>query len=140
MKNWLILSIVGVSLSGCAINEPTDSWQGLTTEIDPATSPLDCGNFPLPDEMTGNTLVYGVGAANDLETYRVCAEANKAIAAEHVTQIAQLKIARAGLVDAGQAQQRIAQMRLEMLEDERRHNFWQNVGQWVLIVGLAFAL
>jgi len=72
---------------------------------------------------------------NDLEDYRQCSEANEAIAGEHVLQIGQLKLARKGLTEAGQAQRRIADMKETMLQDERKHHFWQSLGYWVLIAG-----
>jgi len=59
---------------------------------------------------------------------------------EHAAQIGQLKVARKALVEAGQAQRNIADMRQEMLEDERRHHFWQSIGYWVAIIGMGLAL
>jgi hypothetical protein len=70
----------------------------------------------------------------------VCSEANEALVDQHSAQIAQLKIARKGLVEAGIAQRNIADMRETMLIDERRHNFWNNLGLYAVIVGMGFAL
>ena len=72
--------------------------------------------MPRPDEVIGQSIVYETAGA--LEAYRVCSEANEAIAAEHVQQIGQLKLARKGLTEAGQAQRNIADMRQEMLADD----------------------
>ncbi len=130
MRMWLTFLLVGV-LSGCASQAP-NPWADLETETTPATEPLRCV-MPLPDEIQGQSIKYDSAAA--LEAYRVCSEANAAIAAEHAKQIDQLKIARKALVDAGIAQRNIATMKQEMLDDERRHHFWQSLGYWALIIG-----
>lgn len=127
--------LVGV-LSGCATTAP-DHWQGLDVDISPATTPIHCV-LPLPDEVIGQSIVYETSLA--LEAYRVCAEANEDIVSEHALQIHQLKLARKGLTEAGQAQRRIADMKQEMLDDERKHNFFQKIGLYVVIVGMGMAL
>jgi hypothetical protein len=71
---------------------------------------------------------------------RDCAEANYAIASEHVTQIDNMRESVQHLADAGQAQYRIAQMKQEMLDDERKHNFYTSIGYWVVIIALGAAL
>jgi hypothetical protein len=126
-------------LSACA-TAPVDHWADLTTDTDPATTPLDCGKFPLPSAVVDGDLVYDNDGANRLEAYRACSEANEGIAAEHVMQIAELKIVRKELTAAGRAQQSIADLRLEALTDERQHNFWTSIGYWVVIIGMGFAL
>lgn len=139
MRKWLLFLIVGGSLSGCA-SAPVDPWQGLTVDTKAAVRHIDCGSFPLPSEVIGESIVYDQAAVNDLEAYRACTEDNAALVDLHADQIGQLKIARAALVDAGKAQRNIAVMRLEMLEDERRHNAWKSLGYWIAIIGMASAL
>ncbi len=135
MKRLAIFLIAGV-LSGCA-SVPANPWQGLTTETDPATRPIDCGRFPLPTQSTETTITYDKEGANKLEAYRECSEANQDIADENADAVDSLKVARKGLTEAGQSQRNIADMRLQMLEDERRHHLIQSVGYWVVILGLA---
>ena len=125
-------------LSGCA-TEPINPWAGLTVETQPAASPIDCGGFPLPTGQVGEVIQYDNEGVNDLEAFRVCSEANHDIVTEHAAQIGELKVVRKALVEAGQAQRNIATMREEMLEDERKHNFWMNIGQWFLIAVLGVA-
>jgi len=84
--------------------------------------------------------VYDNAGANDLEDYRKCSESNAAIARQHALQINQLKIARAEIVEAGQMQRNIAEMRSQQLDDERKHNAWMSIGYWVVIIGLGSAL
>jgi len=107
----------------------------LDTETDPAAKSLDCGPFPLPSGATNDEIRYDEAGVNALDSYRLCSETNEANVDEHAAQIGQLKIVRKGLTEAGQAQRRIADMKQQMLEDERRHHFWQSLGYWVLIGG-----
>jgi len=132
----LVLSLISLGLVSCATQTP-DPWQGLETEIEAATTPLDCGSFPLPSEEYKTHVVYDKASLNDLNDYRQCSEANEGIAGEHAMQIDQLKIARKGLTEAGQAQRNVAEMRQTMLNDERRHNLFMSLGYWVIILGLA---
>ena len=41
------------------------------TETAAATTPLDCGNFPLPVDSSATGIAYDVDGINDLEAYRV---------------------------------------------------------------------
>ena len=134
MKRSLTFLIVGLSLSGCATVQE-DPWSELTVETEPAVTALDCGRFPMPASSGEAGITYDVSGVNALEAYRTCSEANEAIANEHAAQVDQLKIAREALTEAGQAQRNVALMRQEMLEEERRHHFWQSLGYWVLIIG-----
>ena len=138
---YLTFLIVFVSLlSGCASTPPNNPWIGLNAGLSPATTPLDCGKFPIPSEVVDTGVIYNKAALNDLDAYRVCSEANEAIASEHALQIHQLKFARKGLTEAGQAQRRIADMKQEMLDDERKHNFFEKIGLYVVILGMGVAL
>lgn len=130
IKRYLLLLVF---FSGCATVTP-DPWQDLDVDLSPATEPLYCV-MPRPDEVVGQSIVYTT--AHALEAYRVCSEANEAIASEHAQQIDQLKISRKGLTEAGQAQRQISEMRDEMLRDERKHNFFEKIGLYVLVIGLA---
>ena len=139
MRILLTFLLVGV-ISGCVSAPPENPWADLTVETDPAVVSLDCGSFPLPGEVVGNAIVYDLQGTNDLEAYRVCAEANQGIADQNAAQVDDLKQVRASLTSAGAHQRNIAQMRLEMLEDERQHNFWTTIGYWAVIIGLGAAL
>lgn len=137
MKLLPIFLLVGV-LSACATTPAPNPWDGLTVDTKPAAQPVDCGSFPLPSERIGDDIVYNNAGLNDLDDYRACSEANKAIVVEHAAQIGQLKVARKNLVEAGQAQRRIADLRAEILEDERKHMFWERLGLWAIaIAGVA---
>ncbi len=138
MKKLVLFLILG-ALASCA-SEPPQRWQGLTTETEPSARPLDCGSFPFPSDFNDEQVVYDQSGVNELEAYRLCSEANETIANENANTVDQLKVARKGLVEAGQAQENIANMRQEMLEDERRHNFFEKIGLYVVIIGLGASL
>ena len=136
MKISLIFLISFVALlSGCATQAPSN-WDGLDVDMSAATTPLDCGGFPAPTEGA----VYDKAGFNDLNEYRKCSEDNEAIAAELAAEVDQLKISRKGLTEAGQAQEDIAAMKQEMLDDERQHNFYTSIGYWILIIAMGAAL
>jgi len=136
MKRYLLLLIL---LSGCATTTP-NPWTDLEVSTKAATTPVDCGRFPLPSDVIGESIVYDNAAMNDLEAYRACSEANKGIAAEHAQQIDQLRIATRGLVEAGKAQRNIADMRQQMLEDERKRNFFEKIGLYIVVIALGVLL
>ena len=136
----LLLSLISSALvASCATQSP-NPWQGLEVETQRAAIPLDCLRFPLPSETIGDTVVYDVSGLNALNAYRQCSEANEAIAYEHAQQIDQLKIARKALVEAGRAQRNIADMKEQMLMDERRYHFFQSIGLYMVIIGMGLAL
>jgi len=138
MRMWLTF-LISFALVSCATPIP-NPWIGLDTDLSPAATPLDCGSFPLPSESHKTHVVYDKAGLNDLNAYRRCSEANEAIVTEHALQIGQLKLARKGLVEAGQAQRHIADMREEMLRDERRHHLFQSIGLYAIIIGMGVAL
>ena len=139
MRKWQLSLIISASLlSGCASSPAPNPWDGLTVETDPATTAIDCGSFPLPSEALEAAVVYDKAGLNALEAYRLCSEANEANVDEHAAQIGQLKISRKNLVEAGAAQRRIADLRSEILEDERKHMFWERLGLWAIaLAGVA---
>ena len=132
LKTFLLVGV----LSGCATTT-LNPWTDLDVDLSPAIAPIHCV-LPRPDEVIGQSIVYETVHA--LEAYRVCSEANEAIANEHALQIGQLKLARKGLTEAGAAQRSISDMKEEMLRDERRHNFFEKIGLYVLVIGLGVSL
>ncbi len=147
MSRWLIFLIIGASLSaGCASQPRENPWAGATTETGAAAGSLDCGSFPFPSEARDTNddgqpdlFIYDSSGANDLEQYRICSEANEGNVDEHAAQIMQLKVARASLVQSGKSQRHLTEMAQQMLEEERRHNFWQKLG-WAAIAIAGVAL
>jgi len=138
----LLLSLISsvILLSGCASGPPHNPWDALTTETSAAVTPLDCGSFPVAGAATDTGATYDISGLNDLNDYRKCSEANEGIAGEHAKQVDQLKIVRKNLTEAGRAQRNIADMKQEMLDDERKRNFLEKIGLYVVIIGLGVSL
>jgi hypothetical protein len=99
------------------------------------------GGFPEPNEVHDDRIVYDQQGVVALEQYRQAAEANTRIAAEHASQVDQYAVAVDNLIDAGRGQRRIAELRQQILEEERRHWFWERTSYWValLVIGVAAA-
>lgn len=135
----LAICLISGALASCA-TQPPNPWVGLDTDTSPAVTSIDCGTFPLPDSATKEHITYSKAGSNALDDYRLCSEDNKDLVDEHAAQIDQLKISRKGLTEAGIVQRNIADMKETMLRDERRHNFWNNLGLYVVIIGMGFAL
>jgi len=125
--------------SGCA-SQPPNPWESIEVPRGTITQPIELGKFPLPAQSDSEGIAYDIQGVNDLEAYRLTAEANTAIAAAHAEQIEALRKGIEGLVEAGKAQRRIADMRQEILEEERRHWMFEKVGYWFVIIGLGVAL
>ena len=141
MKRWLTLLIVGASLTACATTPRPDPWQDLEVPDQEAQRPLNQGDRPLPDKIRGEgedqVWVYDSTGVERLETYVVIAEGNETLADEHAGRIDDLQDSVGHLVKAGKAQRRIADMRLEIIEEERRHHFWERLGYYA---GMAFVI
>lgn len=86
--------------------------------------------------FTDDTVTFDLDGAQELDAFKTAAEANTVIAAENAAALDHTNDAVGALVEAGQAQRAIADMRAEMLADERRHNFFEKIGLWVLVIGL----
>jgi hypothetical protein len=74
-----------------------------------------------------------------LDAYKTASEANYGIAEQHAAQIEALQDALEALVEAGVAQRVVADMRQQMLEEERRHNTYEKVGLYAIILALGVA-
>ncbi len=100
--------------------------------------PLDAErDWPAPIDITEETVTFDVEGARMLEVYRVAGGGNTEIAEEHAGKIDDLQTAVKALVDAGKGQRLIADMRLEILEEERRHHFWERLAYYA---GMVFVI
>jgi len=86
-------------------------------------------------------VTFDLEGARRLETWRVIGSGNTEIAAAHADQVDDLRDAARSLVEAGQAQRTVAEMRREILEEERRAHAIEKIGYWsamlLLLVGVA---
>lgn len=135
MRLLPILLIVG----GCSSN-PVNPWDSIDDPREPVQHPLQLPLWPIPETFDTSGATFTVEQLRVLDLYKTTAEANTAIAVEHAQQVEVLQEAVVSLVDAGQAQRTIAEMRKEMLEEERRHNFFKSIGLYAIIIAMGFAL
>ncbi len=130
-------------LSGCAGTPPaSDPWAEIEVPTESAERPLELPQWPLPTSFTDSSATFGLEAVRALEAHRVVADANTAIATAHAGQIDELRAAAGYLVEAGAAQRRVADLRLEILQEERRSWLWQKMGYLTgyLLIAVAIAL
>lgn len=130
LRKLLIAQGMAFFLLGCAA-QPENPWDSVDVPTEAPTRPIVLEGFPLPSESTSQGIWYSLEGANELEAYRLKAEANTAIADAHADQIDALNKAIGSLISAGKAQRRIADMRQEILEEERRHWMFERLGYWV---------
>ena len=141
MKIWAVLFLGGI-LAGCATAPTANPWEGIEVQEPGAEMPLALPEFPSPASVGMDTVTFDIDGANAISAYIVTAEANTGIAEEHAGQIDDLRVASQSLIDAGKAQRTVADLRLEILEEERRHWFWERISYWAgfLIIGVGLAL
>lgn len=125
------MCLVG-SLLACA-TPPANPWDSIEVPSEAIETPLPCDELPEPIAMDD----IGKGR---ITAMRECAMANYDIASEHITQIEEMREAAVNLIDAGQHQRRIAEMKQEMLDDERKRNFFEKIGLYVVILAMGISL
>lgn len=138
MKHYLRLFLVGALISGCAA-APTNPWDDVQVDVTPVEDPLALPGLPVPT-IEGDKVVLTAPQAAQVREYGIIARANTDMAGEYAGSINERKRANAALVDAGKAQRVQSEIRLEMLEDERRHNFFEKIGLYIVIIALGVSL
>lgn len=121
------------SLLGCAATPADNPWDSVEIPSEAIETPLPCDELPAP------VVLDEIGQGR-IEAMRECAMANYDIASEHIVQIESMRDATQSLVEAGQHQRRIAEMKQEMLDDERKSNFFEKIGLYAIILGMGLAL
>jgi len=130
-RNWLLSFLAG-SLLGCATAQ-TNPWDSIEIPSEAIETPLPC--YELPEPVALDEIGRG-----RIDAMRECAMANYDIASEHIVQIESMRDATRDLVDAGKHQRRIAEMKQEMLDDERKSNFFEKIGLYAVILAMGLAL
>jgi acyl CoA:acetate/3-ketoacid CoA transferase len=91
-------------------------------------------DWPAPIGETADTVSFDLDGATALLEFQITAEGNTGIAEAHAAQIVQLQVALAGLLEAGMAQRRVSDLRLEILQEERRQHTIEKVGLYALLI------
>lgn len=131
---------VGASLTGCVTTPTSSPWAEIEIPTTKATQAVELPDRPLPETSNGNSATFSLASINALDAYMDVAENNTRLANEHARQLDANRIAMAEIVSAGKHQRRIADLRLEMIRDERRARFWDGLQYWVIIAALGFAV
>ena len=96
--------------------------------------PVDLVDWPAPVDVTETHVTFDLDGAVDLELFREAAVGNQVIASELSAQVEDLRDEADALVQAGQAQRRVAELRKEILEEERKQHAWEKAGLYLGIV------
>lgn len=118
--------------TGCATTPEPNPWD-LQVGTTPATQPFRLPNKCIPSEVTDNAAIFNVQGIQCLQGYYEIAEANTVIAGAHADQVDRLKDSVTALNEAGAAQRRVADIRKQILEEERKHHFFEKLGLWGLV-------
>ena len=137
MKRWLILLTAGALVS-CAATSP-NPWQSVEVPTGAAQQPLELPRWPVPEVFDEQVATYTLGQVRALDAFRTTSEANYGIAREHASAIDAQTQAIVSLVEAGKAQRTLADMRTEMLAEERRSRLYERFGWVTIVVGLGIA-
>ena len=138
MKHWLKLFLIGISLSGCAV-APPNPWEAVTVDETETATPIPLPALPAP-VVVGDRLELDAEQAAQIRDFAIIARANTEMAAEYARAIDDRKVANTALIEAGKAQRMQSEMRREMLEDERKHNLWNNLLLYGVIIVMGVAL
>ena len=133
MKSLITLLTVLI-LSGCAEHRvvPPD-WEIAAREVSQTADPLP---LPLLCEIPWSTVECWAA----VEEYEVVAESNTAIAAANTDALRNMEAAYDALVQAGKLQRELAIYREELLAEERKLHFYDNLfHRAIIFVGLAGA-
>lgn len=86
--------------------------------------------------LEGDRLYLTATEAGQLADFAEVADTNTAIATELAAAVDELVDGHNALVRAGRAEHALAEMRLVMLEDERRARLWDRLSTWSIIAVL----
>jgi hypothetical protein len=138
MKYYLTLFLAGVLTSGCA-TDPVNPWDGVDIDEVAVEAPLVLPELPKPT-IVGDQVILDASQAAQIRDYGIIARANTEMASEYSMSINERQRANTALIEAGKAQRMQSELRRGMLEDERRSNFFTNIGLYVVIIALGLAL
>lgn len=123
-----------LTLSACAGRQVTiPDWSAAEREPKEITDPIQ---LPLLCEIPWATTECWAA----VEQYEVVSEGNTAIAQANADALRKSEAAYDHLIEAGKLQQQYAQLREEMLDEEKREHLYDNLFHRVIIVTGLIAL
>ncbi len=132
MSRLKLLLIAGALISGCAAAPSPNPWDSVEVKHEPAQRAVEAPRFPLPVEITEEWATFDVAGIRALDLNRQAARANAKNVNAHADQIDALRDAAEHLVEAGRAQRQVADMRAEILLEERRQMMFERFGLWAI--------
>lgn len=139
-RRWARSQVAGASLSlillssGCVTSPSPDPWASITLTDKIPAQPIQLVEWPEPAEVTEARVSFDLEGATALLKFQTIAEGNTEIAKAHAAQIVELQKALAGMLEAGRAQRRVSDLRLEILQEERQQHLIEKIGLYVLMV------
>lgn len=128
--------LVAGSLLACATPRE-NPWDAVEIPKEPITTPLECPEWPLPVDFDEVRSTFDLEGMRLLDAYKTCSETNYDIAMFHVEQLEDMRDASQNLLEAGQHQRALTELTQEILEEERRHWFFERMAYWAgfIIIG-----
>jgi len=122
-----MILLLGLTLAGCA-SEPVvlPDWEIASRIPSEVADPL-----PLPRlcEIPWDA----VACWQRLDEYDIIAHGNTDIAVSNTAALRKTEAGYDAVIEAGKMQQQLSQIRQELLEQERKAHFWDNVGHRAFI-------
>ena len=137
MKRLLMLLAIG-TVSACSSN-PVNPWDSIEIDETPVEAPLALPKLPKP-EIVGDAVILTGSQAEQVREYGIIARTNTTMAEEYSKAINERQRANTALVGAGKAQRAQAEILREQLQDERRHNFFEKIGLYIVVIALGASL
>lgn len=140
MKTWQAFLIVGALTAGCSSTpvELPDCQIPASTEA--AQAALDLPALPGEVSSTDTTATFDVAGMQQLKRYRIASEANKTIADENALALDARNRSVEALLECSRNQRQFAVIREELLQQERKDRFIDNLWHRGLIVVIAIGI
>lgn len=126
MKTLLTLLAIGI-LAGCASSPPELPDWDIPRATEVAQEPLTLPERPQAVATATGAAEFTVQGMQQLQRYVVASEANYLIAQANAEALEAQSKAFNALIDAGELQRRVAEIRAELLDIERRDHFIDNL-------------
>ncbi len=137
MSRWMICLSV-LAISACAT--PADNWSDIKLPVAEVPELIELPPFPQPIESDENVAIFTKEDVKDMVIYTLAAKANTEAGRELAAAVVDLQDGVESIVDAARVQENISNMKSQMLEDERKHNFFMTIVYWGAIAVLGIAL
>ncbi len=129
------------TLIGCTTVPPRDSpWVNIEPATGDVTQPRALSDLPnLIDTGSGIQMTYE--GFDELERYMVISEGNLVTARNNTIALEEMRQGYNNMVEAGQAEFELGELRLQMLAEERSARLWDKIlFGTIAVLGVAIGL